>query len=431
MRNLILLLASLFFYAWGEIHYTLVMLFSMVSAYAIGRLIGSSNKKAWLTTGVIIHIGLLGYFKYFNFLAYNLVQLTGLQYEYHEVHLPIGISFFTFQIISYLVDVYRSDIPAEKNPLHLGLYISLFPQLIAGPIVRYTDVAHDMKHRTTSIDDWATGIKRFIIGFAKKVVIANPLGMLAQQIRELPVEDAGTSLAWIGILAYSLQILFDFSGYSDMAIGIGKMFGFRFPENFNYPYIAKSIREFWRRWHMTLSNWFKDYLYIPMGGNRRSKIFTYRNLIIVFFLTGLWHGASWNFVIWGLFHGFFMIVERILPNRANPNLLVTVLSHFYTLFVVLIGWVFFSIDTLENAIGYLGTMFNFTSGIYATAEFIQLREIVIFLVGVLLCFPPLKLNLSTKPAAKAIGYALLLFLFSWSCAEMIVSTYNPFIYFRF
>lgn len=432
LRNIILLLASLFFYAWGEIHYTLVMLFSMASAYAIGRLIGKSpHKKSWLTIGLIIHVGLLGYFKYFNFLAYNLVQLTGVHYEFEEVHLPIGISFFTFQIISYLVDVYRSDVPAERNPLHLGLYISLFPQLIAGPIVRYTDVIDDMKNRKASVSDWTNGVQRFIIGFAKKVVIANPLGLLAQHVRELPPEDVGTGLAWIGILAYSLQILFDFSGYSDMAIGIGKMFGFRFPENFNYPYIAKSIREFWRRWHMTLSNWFKDYLYIPLGGNRSSKLITYRNLIIVFFLTGLWHGASWNFVIWGLFHGAFMIVERLLPTRNTSGFIAKILSHCYTLLVVVIGWVFFSLDTLGNAIQYLGTMFSFSNGIYALAEFIQPREILIFLAGILLCLPPGKFSISSKPVTKAVGFALLLLLFGWSCAEMIVSTYNPFIYFRF
>jgi len=318
-KNAILLTASLFFYAWGESFYVLVMIVSILSNHAFGIRIGrlsselpneNKKRKILLAYGVAVNLLLLGWFKYANFLFENInVALNWIDVDpivIKDVHLPLGISFFTFQAISYLVDVYRNVTPAQPSRYKLGLYISLFPQLIAGPIVRYHDVAGQIEIRTHSIELFSSGVQRFVFGLAKKMLVANPLGLVADTVFAQSASDLSSPVAWLGIISYSLQIYFDFSGYSDMAIGLGRMFGFRFLENFNYPYISKSIQEFWTRWHISLSTWFRDYLYFPLGGSRCSSTRTYINLIIVFFLCGFWHGASWNFIVWGLIHGFFL-----------------------------------------------------------------------------------------------------------------------------
>lgn len=432
VRNAVLLISSLFFYAWGELHYVLLMIASIALAYFFGQWIGhTKQRKVPMILALTTHIGILVYFKYFNFLSYNFIQWTGMNYEFEEVHLPIGISFFTFQIISYLMDVSRSDTPPESNPLNLGVYISLFPQLIAGPIVRYTDVMTDLNGRTIQLDDWSNGIRRFITGFAKKILIANPMGYVAELITSNEVESIGTGTAWIGMVAYALHILFDFSGYSDMAIGMGRMMGFKFPENFNYPYIARSVREFWRRWHMTLSFWFRDYLYIPLGGSHHGEPRTFINLIVVFLITGLWHGASWNFVLWGAFHGLFLLLERLGRKLSQKKPPPSLFRHAYLVIVVLTSWVFFSIDDIDTSFSYLKAMYVPQKGIYHILEFMQPKDILIMTIGLVLCIPIQKIVPVLKQKESIITYTMLLVLFVWSSMEMLVGTYDPFIYFRF
>ena len=366
LRNVLLLLASLFFYLWGENIYVLVMLSSITMNYIFGLLIDRNIKrgdsgKLPMVLGVVANLGLLIFFKYTNFIVDNVNILLGTMgvaaINIEPIHLPIGISFFTFQAMSYIIDVYRKDSNVQKNPINLGLYIALFPQLIAGPIVRYHDIADQINRRKTRLLDVAAGSERFIFGLGKKVLIANPLALVADQIFALPVDQLSTGAAWIGVICYTLQIYFDFSGYSDMAIGLGRMFGFRFLENFNYPYISRSIREFWRRWHISLSSWFRDYLYIPMGGNRLGEKRTRRNLLIVFLLVGLWHGASWSFIVWGLIHGLFLIFERSRPGRFIEKM-PTPLQLVYTLLVVMNAWVFFRVEKLSDALDYLAVMYG-------------------------------------------------------------------------
>ena len=324
-RNLILLAASLLFYAWGETVYLLVMLFSIAANYLFGLLIDRARERGSrggtaFALAVATNLGLLGFFKYANFFVDNLNQVLpvlGLApMDIGRVHLPIGISFFTFQALSYIIDLYRNETAVQRSLLNFALYKALFPQLIAGPIVRYRDVAREIEQRTVSLDDFASGVQRFIIGLGKKVLIANVMGRAADTIFATPAETLPATLAWTGSIAFMLQIYFDFSGYSDMAIGLGRMFGFHFLENFNYPYIARSVREFWRRWHISLSTWFRDYLYIPLGGNRHGPVRTGANLLLVFLLCGLWHGASWTFLIWGVYHGIFLVLERVPAVRG-------------------------------------------------------------------------------------------------------------------
>ncbi len=356
LRNLVLLLASLLFYAWGEGGYVLIMLLSIALNFVVGRLLdrteGKQARTAVLAGGIGLNLALLGYFKYGNWLVEIVAGLVpGLKAPEilaDPIHLPIGISFFSFQALSYIIDVYRHDTQSQRNPLHLGLYIASFPQLIAGPIVRYRQVAEQIRHRLHDFSTFASGVERFIFGLSKKVLIANPLSAMAdlifsQQYAHLPVE-----IAWLGIICYALQIYFDFSGYSDMAVGLGRMFSFQFPENFNYPYISRSIQEFWRRWHITLSTWFRDYLYIPLGGSRQGAVKTYRNLVVVFLLCGLWHGASWNFVVWGAMHGVFLALERRVLKRVLQSV-PRLFCHVYTLLVVLVAWVFFRVERLPDA----------------------------------------------------------------------------------
>jgi alginate O-acetyltransferase complex protein AlgI len=344
------------FFAWGGVSYSLLLVASVVFNYFTGLGIGKSQRHRWrkifLAIGVALNLVFLGTFKYASFFIENLNQLLGHfgghGFENSPILLPIGISFYTFQAMSYLVDVYRRQVPYQRSIWNLGLFISLFPQLIAGPIVRYHEIERQIMLRHSTIERFAGGIRRFIIGLAKKVLIANSMGFVADECFNMGMGELSTPLAWIGIVSYSLQIYFDFSGYSDMAIGLGKMFGFELPENFNFPYVARSIKEFWRRWHISLSSWFKDYLYIPLGGNRLGRHRTYVNLFIVFFVTGLWHGASWTFVVWGLVHGSFLVIEKLTDQRF-PDRLPVFLQHIYTLFVVMMAWVLFRADTFGYA----------------------------------------------------------------------------------
>jgi alginate O-acetyltransferase complex protein AlgI len=447
-----LLLASLFFYAWGEKLYTLIMLASITANYVFGRLIererGNRAMKPVMVAAVVTNLLLLISFKYANFLVNTLnallVPLRVAPIQLAPVHLPIGISFFTFHALSYVIDVYRADARGQKNFVRVALYVTLFPQLIAGPILRFHQVADQFVSRQLSLPLFAAGVRRFLVGMGKKVLIANTLAIPADAIFLAPVASLSSGAAWLGIICYTLQIYFDFSGYSDMALGLGKMFGFHFPENFNYPYISRSITEFWRRWHISLSTWFRDYLYIPMGGNRVSPARNYFNLVTVFFLCGLWHGASWTFVVWGLYHGLFLVVERLPFVRPFKNL-PRFFSHVYALAVVIVGWVLFRADTLSHARGYLKAMMhlgNYSHPAYTTLALHFTPDVrLALLAGIIASAPWVKHlgaridSLSLRPPVR-IGLetlinAALLIMFFASLTQLAAGTYNPFIYFRF
>lgn len=458
LRNFILLSASLLFYAWGENVFVLLMLVSITLNYIFGLWIDKAQSKGGrgrtpLVLAVAANLGLLGFFKYANFLTANLntvlVKLEMTPITLDEVHLPIGISFFTFQALSYVIDLYRRESPVQKNPINIALYISLFPQLIAGPIVRYNTIAEQITERTTRIEDLFYGVRRFIIGLGKKVLLANVLGRTADYIFSLPPDRIPIELAWLGAIAYTLQIYYDFSGYSDMAIGLGRMFGFRFLENFNYPYVSRSIREFWRRWHISLSTWFRDYLYIPMGGSQKGVARTYANLLLVFFLCGLWHGASWTFVFWGLFHGCFLVLERIPPGKALLKIMPNVLRHIYVLVVVIVGWVFFRSETFSYALGYLQAMVSVgTPSLYNSQIFININnEFWLAFIIAIVCSAPVypifekladglhrrtddPVSLLSKGSSVLNG-CFLGFVFIYSVASLLGGDYNPFLYFRF
>lgn len=457
-RNYFLLLMSLIFYAWDEPVFVLIMLVSIIFNYIFALIIetirGSSiknGKEITMTLCIIFNIGLLGFYKYGNFIIENfnlLLQSINIHpIVLRTIHLPIGISFFTFQAMSYVIDVYRKDVTVQKNPLNVALYISLFPQLIAGPIVRYHDVASQIMHRHVDSEKFASGIKRFIKGLGKKVLIANTVGLAADSIFAIPAEHLTFSLSWLGIICYTLQIYFDFSGYSDMAIGLGRMFGFEFLENFNYPYISKSIREFWRRWHISLSTWFRDYLYIPLGGNRLGNYRTYANLAIVFFLTGLWHGASWTFVIWGIWHGFFLMIERTRVGKILESIWMP-LQHFYTLAIVMIGWVLFRSDTFTYTIAFIKAMIGLGNGsgieyninlylndaliiaiffgiIFSTDFFYRIENIFSMHIS--------RINNTLIKSALNVYLSLAIYLsiLVISSFSLASGTHNPFIYFRF
>ncbi len=451
-KNVVLLFASLFFYAWGEGYFVVIMLVSIFINCAFGALIESRRELPagkWIVAAAIsANLVLLLSFKYANFIADNVSVALGLfsflSIEIAPVHLPIGISFFTFQAMSYLIDVYRGTNPAQRNPIDLALYISLFPQLVAGPIVRYHDIANQISKRQITTEDFSVGAKRFITGLAKKMIIANPLGEVTDSIFALPANEISPEVAWLGITCFTLQIYFDFSGYSDMAIGLGRMFGFRFLENFNYPYISKSIQEFWRRWHISLSNWFRDYLYIPLGGNREGNIRTYFNLVIVFVLCGLWHGASWNFLVWGSIHGAFLVIERLGLGSLLAQF-PSLIRHFYTLFVVMLAWVFFRIETFPEAVAFIQTMFEF-EGLPRKFDdpglFYDTSVAFALLAGMLLSTPAipylsqklvpfLAQNRISLLLSELITVAAYLLIFYLTMSYLAVGTYNPFIYFRF
>lgn len=431
-KNVVLLIASLFFYAWGEPKNVLLMLLSIVVNYVCGLLLGrfdsdEKKRKVVLWASVVFNLGLLFFFKYFNFVTGGLFPV---------IKLPIGISFFTFQIMSYTIDVYRRSVEPQKNLVKLALYISLFPQLIAGPIVRYIDVEKQLTYRECTAEKTARGMIRFSMGLAKKVIVSNTVAAICDGIFG-STNTVPAFTAWVGVICYALQIYFDFSGYSDMAIGMGHMLGFDFLENFNYPYVSCSVQEFWRRWHISLSSWFRDYLYIPLGGNRRGKVRTYINLIIVFACTGLWHGASFSFIVWGLWHGLFLVIERLGFKKALDKL-PKFIGWIYTALVVLVGWVFFRADTLSAAMKYLGEMFSFSGGVAnGMAQFDNL-SFIITVIAIVLCTPvyqflkgKLEKTEGGKKAAFVIGAVLATGLFILSVIFLTGSGYNPFIYFRF
>ena len=433
-RNALLLAVSLVFYAWGEPVYVFLMLFSIGANYLLARAIERRRRRALLVAALILNLGMLAVFKYADFAISTLNAALGLNLPGAGLSLPVGISFYTFQILSYVIDVWRGGVPAQRSVVKFGAYVTMFPQLIAGPIVRYSDVAAQLERRSLHLEDMAASARRFCVGLAKKVVIANLAAELADLAFDMPAASMHWTAAWLGAGAYAIQIYFDFSGYSDMAIGLGAMLGFRFNENFNYPYISRSVREFWRRWHISLSGWFRDYLYIPLGGSRRGAARTYRNLLIVFALCGLWHGASWNFVLWGLYHGLFLVLERQRPVRRALDRLPGALGWVYTMAVVAVGWVLFRADTLPAACSYIGAMFG-GSGATTAIELMSRRALPGMALGALGSLPLLPLLKRTRLAKSAPGEAvasLLCVALLVVCMAMLAGgTYNPFIYFRF
>lgn len=454
-KNAIALLASLLFYGFGSPKFLLVLLLSITIDFFLVRQIdksqGIKRKKLFLVFSVILNIGLLAYFKYANFFIDNFNVLLGLfgssPIRWTKVVLPIGISFFTFQKMSYSIDVYRKTSAPLQQITDYALFIMLFPQLIAGPIVRYNEIAAQITDRSANetIDNKILGFYRFVLGLSKKMLIANILAEYVDQVFALPTTEIGFSTAWLGILAYTFQIYFDFSGYSDMAIGIGKMIGFKFPENFNNPYISKSVSEFWKRWHITLGRWMMDYLYIPLGGNRKGNGRTYLNLWIVFFLSGLWHGASWTFVAWGVFHGLFIVLEKIFQKKGahQKNTFTAYLSVFFTFVTVMIGWVLFRADTIGYAVHYVGAMFG-TNG-SSPALFVNSQFVFTLIVAAVFSFigliPSAKLqskleHLSTLSTPfsnrNTVLFGLVIVvLLVLSASFILKGSFNPFIYFRF
>ncbi len=442
LRNVFLLLMSLLFYAAGEPKFVFVMLLSIVANYLLGLLIWySKNKTIWfqrvfLILSLFVNLGILFYYKYYDFAIGNINSMFGSEVSLRHIVLPIGISFFTFQGMSYVLDVYLGKSEVQKNPINVALYIALFPQLIAGPIVRYSDINKEIASRRENINDFASGVQRFTVGLAKKVILSNNFALLADYAFNMPSEQLEVGLAWLGAIAYTFQIYFDFSGYSDMAIGLGRMFGFHFLENFNYPYIAQSVTNFWRRWHISLSSWFRDYVYIPLGGNRTGNV--YLHLLTVFFLTGLWHGASWNFVVWGLWHGMFLIVERLARNRSTTVSLPSAVKWLYTMLVVVIGWVFFRAENLSAAVSYLQSMFGLNS-IAGQMTMYALQDYgVTFILGIICMLPILhkykvwreKSDLHQR-ASYILEPLLCGILLLLGIAFTVSSAYNPFIYFNF
>ena len=436
-RNAVLLAASLFFYGWGEPKFLLFMVFSIVQGYVFARLIGRGRrKKLFLTLSLVLSFALLGYCKYADFFIENFNAVTGLSLPLLKIALPIGISFYTFQIASYEIDVYRGDVAAQHNFIDFAAYVAMFPQLIAGPIVRYRDIAPQLKERTHSLEAAASGASRFAVGLGKKVLVAN---VLAQLVSAYKASAEQTALyAWLYAIAFTLQIYFDFSGYSDMAIGLGRIFGFSFPENFRYPYIAKSITEFWRRWHMSLSTWFRDYLYIPLGGSRCSRIRHIFNILVVWMATGFWHGAAWNFVFWGLFYAVLLIAEKffLLPALKKGR----VLPHVYVLLAVTLGFVLFDAASLKDALHRLGTLFGAgTASGLGTEALYMLRSYGVVLALAVLGATPLPAMLWKKAQeAKSLAPVLTvaeplctLVLLALCTAFLVDGSFNPFLYFRF
>lgn len=440
-RNLLLFLASLIFYAWGEPVYIVLMLFSSVVDYSHGLLMEKFDgrpgvRRALLISSVAINLSLLGFFKYAGLVVSTLNAALSLSIPVPSVALPVGISFYTFQTMSYSIDVYRRNCPAQRDPIAFGCYVTMFPQLIAGPIVRYVDVMREINDRRETFEGFYLGIRRFLVGLAKKLILANGVGMLWDSVSAQPAASLSALSAWLGVLAYAFQIYFDFSGYSDMAIGMGRMFGFQFPENFRYPYVSRSVSDFWRRWHITLSTWFREYLYIPLGGNRVSVPRNIFNLAVVWMATGLWHGASWNFLLWGAYFGAVLIAEKFLYGKALSRAPGFV-GWAYTALVVLVGWVFFALDDLGRGAAYLGAMFGGGAG---AVDAYALRALLNYGAVLLLCAAastPLasgaleRLRERRPRAHSALTYALVIVGFALCLIYVVDAGYNPFLYFRF
>ena len=439
-RNLFLLIASLVFYAWGEPKYVFLMIFSILVNYIFGRLMDKhrENKKRlklMLVLSVVIDIGLLSVFKYTDFIITNINAIFGSNFDLLNIALPIGISFYTFQAMSYTIDVYRNDVRVQKNLIDFGMYITMFPQLIAGPIVRYADVQDQLAERSVTTADFSEGVMRFVVGLGKKVLLANQMGAVWSEIYALG-GDISALMAWTGAIAYTFQIYFDFSGYSDMAIGLGRMFGFKFPENFRYPYQSVSITDFWRRWHITLSTWFKEYLYIPLGGNRRGLARQALNLLIVWSLTGFWHGAGWNFVMWGLYYFVILFIEKLFLLKALDKL-PKFFRHVYALLLIIIGWVIFASDDVSVLLPYLGSMFGANGAIGGMDVYTLLTKAVLLIICCIASTElPKKLFLSAagamnEKAAFTLKSVLTIALLALSMILLIGDSYNPFLYFRF
>lgn len=446
-KNYLLLLFSLLFYAWGGFSYTIILIGSILMNYIFVKQIekNSDSKKTWLIISLTFNVLLIVIFKYLDFLLDNINSIgSSVSSDYsaiplQHIVLPLGISFFTFQQMSLLWDVYRNENTEKTTLSNIALYISLFPQLIAGPIVRYNDIVGQIKNRTSTFILFRSGIHRFALGLFKKVIIANTCGELVDIIFANSFDTLSASTAWLGMIAYTFQIYFDFSGYSDMAIGLGRMFGFRIFENFNFPYISKSIQEFWRRWHISLSTWFRDYVYIPLGGNREGPYKTYFNLVTVFFLTGLWHGATWSFVIWGLFHGLFLILERI-GLKTFLNRIPGVFQWMYTILVVMIGWILFRVEEFSDALVYIGKLFDFGhTNKESFLAYLNDERIIILLLAALsssLIFIKIKTYLDKKKLSQTLLFQTgmdigVLLLFFISILYINSGSYSPFIYFRF
>lgn len=440
LKNTVLLISSLFFYGWGEPKYIFLMVATIMVFYVCGLLIEKAKtkkwKKIWLAVSAVGSLAILGVFKYADFFVYNFNAITGLNIELLKLALPVGISFYTFQCLSYTIDVYRGDVEAQKNPINFGAYVVLFPQLIAGPIVRYIDVARELNQRTHSWDGFALGMRRFLIGLAKKIIIANQLGELVSIFRNCG--EKSVLFYWIYGIAFMLHIYFDFSGYSDMAIGLGKIFGFNFIENFNYPYTSKSIAEFWRRWHMSLGSWFRDYVYIPLGGNRVSKPRWIFNTLVVWMLTGLWHGAAWNFVLWGLLYAAFLLIEKFVPIiKKFPDWL----KRTYTLFIVMVGFILFNAVDLNQAFADVVGLFSFASIPLSNAvTWYYLRSYLFILVIAIVGATPIMKNTAEKLLNKeskigtimTVAEPIFMFVLLVVCSAYLVDgSFNPFLYFRF
>ncbi|MBE6996339.1 MAG: MBOAT family protein [Ruminococcaceae bacterium] len=448
-RNFILLVVSLFFYGWGEPVYITIMFASILIDYTHGWLVEKYRHRDklaryFVAQSVVFNLLLLGFFKYIDFFADNLFLLTGIELPMsatllgitiplRNIPLPIGISFFTFQTMSYTIDVYRQDAPMQKNIINFGAFVTMFPQLIAGPIVKYKTVAEDLDHRVNTTQDFAIGARRFCVGLAKKVLLANSIGALWET--QLAAQNAGTMTVaggWMGLLAFGAQIYFDFSGYSDMAIGLGRAFGFRFDENFDYPYTSKSVTEFWRRWHMSLTNWFREYLYIPLGGNRGGTFKTLRNIFIVWFCTGFWHGANWNFIIWGLYFFVWLMIEKYALKNVLKKTPAAV-KHLYTLIVVFVGWGFFAMDNLSVCFGYLSACFG-KAQLWSAVDGYYLRSYAITLIAVVIASTKVGKNLWNRlsdKTQKVLSPVLMALALLVCTAYLVDGSYNPFLYFRF
>ncbi len=442
LRNIVLLTVSLFFYAWGEPVYVLLMCGSIMINYCIGILLSREDasrrkRQLFLIISLLFNIGCLAYFKYFGMIISTIAPIGGWNWNTGIPALPIGISFYTFQILSYVIDVYKGNIKPQKNLILFALYITMFPQLVAGPIIKYADIESQLADRSITFKKFYSGMRRFLYGLAKKLLLANNMALLWSEVKVMPGTEISVLMAWAGILAFTLQIYFDFSGYSDMAIGLGRMFGFRFKENFRYPYIAQSISEFWRRWHISLGSWFKEYVYIPLGGSRVAKWKMIRNLFTIWLLTGLWHGASWNFALWGLYFGTLIVIEKLFLQKSMTRWPRAV-RHIYLLLFVAIGWVFFEFTNLTDVLRFLRIMFGLGSNALIDSQAIVALKAyaVLYMVCIIAASPwSKKLALVFKSihhniyklAVNVYDCALVFFL----TAYMVGSTYNPFIYFRF
>ena len=435
LKNTVLMVVSLLFYGWGEPKLLALMIFTIAMFYVCGLMIGRSRtqrgKRAWLTVSIVISIGLLAIFKYADFFIDSINGVTGLSIPLLRLALPVGISFYTFQSLSYTIDVYRGDVPVQKNPISFGAYVTLFPQLIAGPIVRYIDVARELNERTHSWENFCLGLRRFLVGLGKKILIADNFALLMKLFRES--EGKSVLFYWLYAVAFMLNIYFDFSGYSDMAIGLGKIFGFHFIENFNYPYLSKSVTEFWRRWHMSLGSWFRDYIYIPMGGNRVSKGRWVFNILTVWMLTGLWHGAAWNFVLWGLLFGVLLMIEKWVPALQK---LPDILRHGYVLLIVCLSFVLFNADSLSQALSDMGGMFGFGGVPLVNAESLYyLRSYaLLFIMGFVGATPIVRdtaRKIGEKPWGAVLEVLLMAGLLIVCSAYLVDGSFSPFLYFRF